>query len=63
MCRFLIMVDKPAFIDTLPVLRVEFPVRVGFHRGMVLLPADKAFHKSRLLIDQFCGVLNLGHIS
>jgi hypothetical protein len=29
---------------------------------MVLLPADKAFHKSRLLIDQFCSVVNLGHI-
>ena len=60
MRRLLIMVDKPGFIDALPVLRVEFAFRVGLHRCMVLLPADKAFHQSRLLIDYFCGVLFLG---
>jgi hypothetical protein len=60
MRRLLIMVDKPAFIDALPVLRVEFAFRVGFHRGMVLLPADEAFHKSRFLVYQFCGVLFFG---
>jgi hypothetical protein len=60
--RFLIMVDKPAFIDTLPVLRVEFPLCIGFHRCMVFFPADNAFHKSRLLIYQFCGVLFPGHM-
>ncbi len=62
MCRFLIMVNEPAFIDTFPVLRMEFPFRVGFHRCMVFLPADKAFHKSGLLIYQFCGGFFPGHI-
>jgi hypothetical protein len=62
MCRFLIMMDKPAFVDALPVLRVKFPIRVGFHRSMELLPADKAFHKSFLLIYQFCRVIFFGHI-
>ena len=60
MCCLLIMVDKPAFIDALPVLRVEFPLRVCLHCRMVLLPADKAFHQSRLLIYHFCGMFFLG---
>ena len=55
------MADKPALVDALPVLGKKLPICTLFHRGVVLLPADKAFHKSRLLIYQFCGVLVLGH--
>jgi hypothetical protein len=62
MYRLLIMVDKPAFVDAFPVLRMEFPICIGLHRGMVFFPADKAFHQSRLLINHFCRVLLSGHI-
>jgi hypothetical protein len=62
MWRFLIVADKPAFIDTFPVLREELPVSTGFHRGMVLLPADEAFHQSSLPVYQLCGVFFPGHI-
>jgi hypothetical protein len=58
---FLIMMDQPALIDTLPVLGQELPVRPRLYRGMVLLAADKAFHKSRLFVNKFRGVLFLGH--
>lgn len=51
MWLFLIVVDQPALIHAFPVLGKELPVRAGLHCRVVLLPADKAFHESRLLID------------
>jgi hypothetical protein len=61
LCRFLIMADQPALVDTLPVLGKELPIRTLFHGGVVLFATDKAFHQARLLIDKFCGVLFLCH--
>lgn len=58
---FLIVADEPALVDTLPVLGQEFPVRAGFHRGMVLFAAYKAFHQAALLIDHAGGVLLCTH--
>jgi len=45
-CRFLIVMYQPALVDALPVFREELPVSTGFHRGVVLLPADNAFHQA-----------------
>jgi len=59
--RLRIMMDKPALIDTLPVLRHELPVRSRFHDRVALLPADEAFHKSRLLIDNLHDMFVLCH--
>lgn len=59
--RFVIVMDQPALVDALPVFREELPVSTGFHRGVVFLPADNAFHQACLLINQFCRVPFLGH--
>lgn len=58
-CRFLFVMDQPAFVDALPVLGKELPVSTGFQGGMIFLPADKTFHQSRLLINELCCVLFL----
>jgi hypothetical protein len=57
----LIVMDEPALVDALPVFRMELPFRIGFHRCMVLLATDKAFHEAGLLVNQFCGVILLCH--
>jgi hypothetical protein len=54
--------DQPALVDAFPVLGEELPVRSLLHGGMVLFATDKTFHETGLLINQFCGVLFLGHI-
>lgn len=61
MGRFLVVMNKPALVHALPVLGHEPSVRPRLHGGMIFLTADKAFHQSRLLVNQFRGVLMLGH--
>lgn len=51
-----IEMDQLALVQAFLVLEVELPFRPRFHRGAVYLPADKAFHQARFLINQFCGV-------
>ena len=60
MRRLFIVMDQPALVHAFPVLRQELPVRSRLYCSVVLFTADKAFHQSRLLIYQFCGVLFLG---
>jgi len=59
--RFLFVMNQPAFVDALPVLGKELPVSTGLQGGMILLPADKTFHESRLLVDELCGMFFLRH--
>jgi len=61
LCRFYVMVDEPALIHALPVLRLEFSVGPWFHDRMAPLPADKAFQESGLLIDKLHDMFFLCH--
>lgn len=40
------MVDQPALVDALPVLREELAIGTGLHCCVIFLAADKAFHQS-----------------
>ena len=57
------MMNQFTLVDTLPVLREEFPVSAGFHHRVMLRPADKAFHKSCRFVHYLHHMVFLCHAS
>lgn len=38
--------NQPALVNAFPIFREELSIRTGFHCGVILFSADKAFHES-----------------